>query len=100
MAETQFPELVDPSTGTKRTPGDQAELVDLRWRGFVEADHPAAAGPPTVPPLTGTGSGRAAWAAYADSIGAVYAEDATKESIIAAVEAAQPGTTGTAAPSA
>lgn len=40
-----------------------------------------------VPPKRGPGSGRDAWAAYADSKGVVYAEDAHRDDIIAAVEA-------------
>lgn len=40
-----------------------------------------------VPPKTGKGSSREAWAAYAESIGFTVHEDAGRDEIIAAVEA-------------
>jgi len=41
------------------------------------------------PPKAGPGSGKAAWAAYAESVGVDVEEDATREDIIAAVETAK-----------
>ena len=38
------------------------------------------------PPKRGAGSGRAAWAAYADSKGVKYADDASRDDIIELVE--------------
>lgn len=39
------------------------------------------------PPRGGEGSGREAWAAYATAIGAAFNEDASREDVIAAVDA-------------
>jgi len=38
------------------------------------------------PPRQGPGSGKDAWKTYADSLGIAYADDATRDDIIAAVE--------------
>lgn len=38
------------------------------------------------PPRSGAGSNKDAWATYADSIGATYSDDATRDDIIAAVD--------------
>lgn len=54
-------------------------------------DAPSAA--PVVaggePPRIGKGSSRSAWVTYADSIGVVFADDAGRDDIIAAVDAAK-----------
>lgn len=41
------------------------------------------------PPRNGAGSGRDAWKAYADTLGLEVADDATRDDIVAAVEAAE-----------
>ena len=46
---------------------------------------PAADG--DAPPRAGKGSGRAEWAAYAESVGVQVDDDATRDEIIAAVDA-------------
>lgn len=40
------------------------------------------------PPRSGAGSGKDAWKAYADNLGVDYDDDATRDDIIAAVDAA------------
>jgi hypothetical protein len=49
--------------------------------------NPAPAGNPGEPPRGGEGSGREAWAAHAATLGIELAEDATRDDIIAAVDA-------------
>lgn len=53
----------------------------------VESDETEDSGLP-VPPQGGPGSGKDVWAAYADSKGVEYDDDATRDEIIAACKAA------------
>jgi hypothetical protein len=49
------------------------------------ADEAAAS---EAPPRAGRGSGRDEWAAYASSLGVAFDDDATRDEIVAAVDAA------------
>lgn len=53
------------------------------------AEPSPAAGEDEEPPRAGKGSGRAEWAAYAASVGVEVDDDATRDDIIAAVDAAK-----------
>lgn len=48
---------------------------------------PRPANGPQEPPRGGEGSGREAWATHAGTLGIEFAEDATRDDIIAAVDA-------------
>jgi len=54
---------------------------------------PAPAPTAEEPPRGGEGSGREAWTTYATSLGITFAEDATREDVIAAVDAHNAGST-------
>ncbi|MGW1998147.1 hypothetical protein [Embleya sp. NPDC001921] len=56
----------------------------------VQAAGPAGDGP-VEPPRSGPGSGKSAWAEYASARGVTVADDASREDIIAAVDAAREG---------
>lgn len=43
------------------------------------------------PPRSGKGSGKEEWAAYADTLGVAYDEGATRDDIVAAVDASRAG---------
>jgi hypothetical protein len=45
---------------------------------------------PKAPPMSGKGSGRDDWAAYAASVGVAVPADATRDDIVALVEAQRP----------
>jgi hypothetical protein len=88
------PDATDAEDGGDGT-DDGTESFGPGRQGF---DHPGAlkiidgdALPdgPSEPPRSGRGSSRAAWSFYADTIGATYPPDATREHIIAAVDAAR-----------
>lgn len=57
---------------------------------LLREDAPATpTDPDAAPPKAGAGSGKAAWAAYADRLGVEFDPDDGRDDIIAAVEAAQ-----------
>lgn len=67
-----------------------AEL-DLDGPDFdeLDPDDPAAApSDPTPPPKAGPGSGKAAWATYAEAFGVEVPADASRDDIVEACEAA------------
>lgn len=74
--------------------GDTVQVADsdvARW-DEVEAEVPEANPPvsgPVMPepPRVGRGSGRDMWAAHAESLGVTFPDDATRDDIIAAVDA-------------
>jgi len=67
---------------------EEAQIGD---HAFVDPDVAEAAGEPdagtTIPPKSGRGSSRDAWAAYAEANGIDVDADATKDDIIAALDA-------------
>ncbi len=69
---------------------DTAEPAAAEAAPVVEPAPPVA---PVVaggePPRIGKGSSRSAWVAYAESVGVVFADDAGRDDIIAAVDAAK-----------
>lgn len=67
----------------EEVPGWAADRIDP---SFFEGDADAAV---EAPPRAGKGSGRDEWAAYAASLGVDVDDDAGRDDIIAAVEAAQ-----------
>jgi len=73
------------------------EVPDWAAERMVDVidDRPAAAPPSDggEPKRAGKGSGRDAWHAYAESIGLDVPDDASRDDIIAAVDAAQAGPT-------
>jgi hypothetical protein len=85
--------LRDPETGNTVhfTPDDDvpdwaAEQID---NPDIWADGDADGDDSGEPPRAGKGSGRDAWAAYAESLGVEFDEDATRDDIIAAVDEVQ-----------
>lgn len=66
--------------------GDETE-AEIEALDAVESDETEDSGLP-VPPQSGPGSGKDVWAAYADSKGVEYDDDATRDEIIAACKAA------------
>lgn len=72
-------------------PGDEGGTVDpvsaeetQPAPGAAPDEEPAPA--PVAPPRSGTGSGRDAWAAYADALGVEYPADAGRDDIIQLTE--------------
>lgn len=74
-------ELRHPVTGATTTVTDGSARV-LAKTGWVPVDSG-----PTLPPKSGAGSGRDAWVAYAEANGVAIAPDASRDVVIAAVEA-------------
>src|SRR4051812_20900309 len=72
--------------GRTRVAHSPAEAVSLRFEGWA-GDDPAPA-QLEAPPKGGAGSGREAWAEYAAASAVPVADDATREDIIAALDAA------------
>ena len=72
-----------------RVPAEVAEQIGgLAWEAQAAPEVIPAAVPGQAPPRAGRGSGRDAWAAYAASRGVDVPGDASREDIIAAVDAA------------
>lgn len=90
LAGDEIPEWALEPQGEK---GDKPAIVgDHLIAGLQPADAPSdPADPPAdvdeVPPASGKGSGIEAWQQYAQHKGIAYPEDATRDEIIAAVEA-------------
>lgn len=78
--------------GQTRVAGDASEAVRLKFTGWKPADtkaeQAAASTLPTPPPKNGAGSGTQAWADYAELLGVDVPDDASRDEIQAAVEAA------------
>lgn len=85
-------ELLVPDDTFTRMSAEQLTELAGATRNPVEA--PADVPPPVAPaadavaapPRSGAGSGRDAWAAYADSLGIEVPDDMTRDDIIALVE--------------
>lgn len=73
--------------------GDVIQVADgdvERWddvEGSVAEPTPAPASSVPEPPRVGRGSSRDMWAAYAESLGISVADDASRDDIVAAVDA-------------
>lgn len=72
---------------------DQALLDNLSARGLIESVEVNEVVEPeqtdlTAPPKDGSGSGKAAWHTYAAAIGVEVPADASRDDVIAAIEAA------------
>lgn len=69
-------------------PKDVAERITnpKAWAGTVDADDDS--GEAGIPPKGGAGSGKDAWKAYADSLGVAVDDEASRDDIVAAIEAA------------
>jgi hypothetical protein len=67
-------------------PAEWAKLINnpAVWAEAPESEEE----PNEAPPRSGAGSGLEAWRAYAESLGIEIGEDATRDEIIAAVDAA------------
>jgi hypothetical protein len=102
MAELRAAVYVDDPNEVGKSvlfvPGDEvpdwAAALITNPNCWVDGELPttkAAAEPAAddAPPRAGKGSGRSEWAAYAESVGVTVDEDATRDEIIAAVDAAE-----------
>ena len=70
------------------------QAVQLKWNGWKRVED----APPTAPPpLTGRGSGREAWAAWASANGVDVNDDASRDNIVEALKTAGIPTTAEAA---
>ena len=76
--------------GTARQ-GSAAEVIPDGpwWSGPAEVGAPPVVRVTEEPPRTGKGSSGKAWRDYAGRVGVVVADDATRDDIIAAVDAAR-----------
>ena len=83
-AGTASPETPDETPETPSPEPDQAPPAEA-----PEAEDEDLLGELPEPAKRGAGSGRDAWAAYATSKGVTFADDASRDDIIAAVEAAE-----------
>jgi hypothetical protein len=72
-------QLVDPS---EEAPPTSPETTD------EDETEPEGSAGPAAPPLGGPGSGRDAWAAWAEHLGVEVTEDMTRDDIVAAIDAA------------
>jgi hypothetical protein len=75
----------------KKPDKDVAEQITnpKAWADTADADSGAESGDGSgIPPKGGAGSGKDAWKAYADSLGVAVDDDATRDDIVAALEAA------------
>lgn len=79
------------ATGSAGTESDAVTVVEPVATGSTESAADADTEGSTVvePPRSGPGSGRDVWAAYAQSIGVVFEDGATREDIITAVDRAK-----------
>lgn len=101
MSELKYSVYVDDPNEVGKSvlfvPGDQvpdwAVPLITNPNCWVDGELPKAKDTETAadgaPPRAGKGSGRSEWAAYAESVGVVVDEDATRDEIIAAVDAAE-----------
>ena len=80
--EGDVPARKDPPPATDEVAALKARIAEL------EAAQKPAEGKASVPPRSGAGSGADAWRAYAESLGAEVSEGATRDQIIAGLEAA------------
>lgn len=71
---------------TSKRSGNVVEVADWLGDRKVASGRWVASEGSDAPPKTGRGSGRAAWAAYAGSLGVDVTDDMTRVDIIAAVE--------------
>jgi hypothetical protein len=60
------------------------------WQGGAapSVETPTETNDTSAPPRSGAGSGKAEWAAYASTLGVTYPDGASRDDIIAAVDAA------------
>lgn len=72
----------------EKIPAEVVELIDnpAVWESDEEPEDDEE--PEGLPPMSGKGSGRDAWAAYAQANGVAVDDDATRDQIVAGLEAA------------
>ena len=84
MAPQQDPDFGTFSKGsitrTAQSPEERVRFIYEGWREVTPDDGP--------PPRTGRGSGKDAWVAYAAANDVTVADDASRDDIIAALDAA------------
>lgn len=83
QADDEDSDEVDQGTPIQAREDDQTDAETEAQAAVDEAEDDVP-----VPPQGGAGSGREVWARYADSKGVEYDDDATRDEIIAACEAA------------
>lgn len=71
---------------TSKRSGNVVDVADWFGDRKVASGRWLASERSAAPPKSGSGSGRAAWAAYAGSLGVDVADDMTRDDIIDAVE--------------